>query len=74
MDNNLRKFQHLPSALVAEYFSVFGLRLWPNVRMQLRSFTVLHQDAWPKMQIFFSHKKLYKNSNCKLSCARRMLF
>jgi hypothetical protein len=39
MDNNLRKFQHLA---LAKYFSVFGLRLWPNVKMQLRSFTAMY--------------------------------
>jgi hypothetical protein len=40
MDNNLRKFQHSASVL-AEYFSVFGLRLRLNLKMQLWSFTAI---------------------------------
>ena len=50
MDNNLRKFQHLASAWVfgqrpkAKYFSVFGLWLRPNEKMQHRSLTALFVD------------------------------
>ena len=41
MDNNLRKFQHSASVFGQKpnIFLVFGLCFWPNVKMQLWSFT-----------------------------------
>ena len=44
MDNNFKKISTFGFGFgiqpKAEYFSVFGLRLQPNVKLQLRSFTV----------------------------------
>ena len=52
MDNNLRKFHHSALALV------FGL--WPNVKMQLRSFTEKEErDQTVSFSFNRNNKKLW---------------